>query len=136
MGCDGVDAPYIRGEVLNPFFSNFWNRKMALDRRNYRALVETTVAVADKVGAAEVVGRIVDDLKDESEPYRRMVMETVDKVLAGLGAADVSARLEELLIDGVLYAYQEQLQVCTVRCSELFWCTRLLSAHCAVRLSG
>ena len=26
------------------------------------------------------MGRIVEDLKDESEPYRRMVMETVDKV--------------------------------------------------------
>jgi splicing factor 3B subunit 1 len=110
VACDGVDAVYVRTEVLNPFFSNFWNRKMAMDRRNYRALVETTVAIAEKVGAAEVVGRIIDDLKDESEPYRRMVMETVDKVIAALGAADVPARLEELLIDGVLYAYQEQMQ--------------------------
>jgi len=33
-----------------------------------------------QVGCAEIVGRIVEDLKDESEPYRRMVMETVDKV--------------------------------------------------------
>lgn len=32
-----------------------------------------------QVGCAEIVGRIVEDLKDESEPYRRMVMETVDK---------------------------------------------------------
>jgi splicing factor 3B subunit 1 len=82
VACDGVDAAYVRGDVLNPFFSNFWNRKMAMDRRNYRALVETTVALADKVGAAEVVGRVVDDLKDESEPYRRMVMETIDKAHA------------------------------------------------------
>lgn len=108
--CDGVEAAYVRAEVLNPFFSNFWNRKMAMDRRNYRALVETTVSIADKVGAAEIVGRIVDDLKDESEPYRRMVMETVDKVIGNLGAADIDARLEELLVDGILYAYQEQMQ--------------------------
>ena len=54
------------------------------------------------------MGRIVEDLKDESEPYRRMVMETIDKVIQDLGTADIDARLEELLIDGILYAFQEQ----------------------------
>lgn len=62
-----------------------------------------------QVGCSEIVGRIVEDLKDESEPYRRMVMETVDKVIQDLGTADISARLEELLIDGILYAFQEQV---------------------------
>lgn len=61
-----------------------------------------------QVGCAEIVGRIVEDLKDESEPYRRMVMETVDKVVHELGSSDLDARLEELLIDGILYAFQEQ----------------------------
>jgi splicing factor 3B subunit 1 len=42
--------------------------------------VETTVSLADKVGCSEIVGRVVEDLKDESEPYRRMVMETIEKV--------------------------------------------------------
>ena len=36
-------------------------------------------AVPRQVGCSEIVGRIVEDLKDESEPYRRMVMETIDK---------------------------------------------------------
>merc|ERR1711968_206727 len=49
-----------------------------------------------------------DDLKDESEPYRRMVMETVEHVIQDLGAADIDERLEEQLIDGILYAFQEQ----------------------------
>lgn len=61
-----------------------------------------------QVGCAEIVGRIVEDLKDESEPYRRMVMETIDKVVHDLGSSDLDARLEELLIDGILYAFQEQ----------------------------
>jgi splicing factor 3B subunit 1 len=80
-----------------------------LCRRNYRALVETTVALADKVGCSEIVARVVEDLKDESEPYRRMVMETIEKVVAALGAGDIDARLEELLVDGILYAFQEQV---------------------------
>ena len=47
-------------------------------------------------------------------PYicRKMVMETCDKVVRALGTADIDARLEELLIDGILYAYQEQVGGC------------------------
>lgn len=41
-------------------------------------------------------------------------METCDKVVRALGAADIDARLEELVIDGILYAYQEQ--VCCAAC--------------------
>ncbi|OVA13817.1 Splicing factor 3B subunit 1 [Macleaya cordata] len=108
VSTEGVEADYIRSDILPEFFRNFWVRRMALDRRNYRQLVETTVEIANKVGVADIVGRIVEDLKDESEPYRRMVMETIEKVVANLGASDIDARLEELLIDGILYAFQEQ----------------------------
>ncbi|PKK73055.1 splicing factor 3B subunit 1 [Rhizophagus irregularis] len=105
---DGVQPHYIKEEILPEFFKNFWVRRMALDRRNYRQVVETTVELAQKVGVTEIVGRIVEDLKDESEPYRKMVMETVEKVVSQLGAADIDTRLEEVLIDGILYAFQEQ----------------------------
>jgi splicing factor 3B subunit 1 len=81
---------------------------MALDRRNYKQVVETTVELANKVGCSEVVGRVVDDLKDESEPYRKMVMETIELIIQNLGAADIDTRLEEQLIDGVIFAFQEQ----------------------------
>ncbi len=36
-------------QILPEFFKHFWVRRMALDRRNYRALVETTVEIAGKV---------------------------------------------------------------------------------------
>ena len=108
VATDGVEPEYIRAEVMPEFFKHFWVRRMALDRRNYQQLVETTLEVSLKVGAAEIIGRIVEDLKDESEPYRRMVMETITKVIEELGTADVDTRMEELLIDGMLYAFQEQ----------------------------
>ncbi|KAJ3238536.1 Splicing factor 3B subunit 1 [Chytriomyces hyalinus] len=107
-GTEGVEAAYIKAEILPEFFRHFWVRRMALDRRNYKQLVETTVELAQKVGVTEIVGRIVEDLKDESEPYRKMVMETIEKVVAELGTADIDERLEEVLIDGILYAFQEQ----------------------------
>ncbi|RKP05409.1 armadillo-type protein [Thamnocephalis sphaerospora] len=105
---DGVRADYLREEILPEFFKNFWVRRMALDRRNYKQLVETTVELAQKVGVSDIVARIVDGLKDESEPFRKMTMETIEKVVAELGAADIDQRLEVVLIDGILYAFQEQ----------------------------
>uniref|UniRef100_A0A1I7TWQ9 SF3b1 domain-containing protein n=1 Tax=Caenorhabditis tropicalis TaxID=1561998 RepID=A0A1I7TWQ9_9PELO len=107
---DGVEPSYIRDEVLPSFFKAFWNQRMAMDRRNYRQLVDTTVEIAQKVGCVEMIARIVDDLKDENEQYRKMVMETIENIVALQGATDIDARLEEQLIDGLLYAFQEQTQ--------------------------
>lgn len=105
---EGVEVEYVRNEILPEFFRNFWVRRMALDRRNYKQLVETTVSLACKVGGADIVGRIVDDLKDENEFYRKMVMETIEQILSELGASDIDQRLEEKLVDGLLFAFQEQ----------------------------
>ncbi|RYG68655.1 hypothetical protein EON64_04715, partial [archaeon] len=107
VATDGVDASYIRESVLPDFFRHFWVRRMALDRRNYKQVVETTVEIAKKVGCVEVVARIVDDLKDESEPYRKMVLEAIEQVVQHLGVHEIDTRLEEQLVDGVLYAFQE-----------------------------
>ncbi|KAK1389774.1 hypothetical protein POM88_017952 [Heracleum sosnowskyi] len=108
VSTEGVEADYIRSAVLPKFFRIYWVRKTALDRRNCKQLVETTVEIASKVGVAGIVGRVVEGLKDENEIYRRMVLETIEKVVADLGASDIDSRLEELLIDGILHAFQEQ----------------------------
>ncbi|KAE9381736.1 ARM repeat-containing protein [Stipitochalara longipes BDJ] len=105
---DGVTAGYLKQHVLDEFFQSFWVRRMALDKRNYRQVVDTTVDLGQKVGVSEIVERIVNNLKDESEAYRKMTVETVEKVIASLGAADIGERLEERLIDGILFSFQEQ----------------------------
>ncbi len=107
-GTDGVTAGYLKEHVLDEFFKSFWVRRMALDKRNYRQVVDTTVDLGQKVGVGEIVERIVNNLKDESEAYRKMTVETIEKVIASLGAADISERLEERLIDGILHSFQEQ----------------------------
>ena len=108
VATEGVESSYVKEAILPEFFRHFWVRRMALDRRNYKQVVETTVEIANKVGCSEVISRVVDDLKDESEPYRKMVMETIELIVQNLGASDIDIRLEEQLIDGILYAFQEQ----------------------------
>jgi splicing factor 3B subunit 1 len=107
---DGVDAAYVKESILPEFFKKFWVRRMALDRRNSRAVVETTVELSNKVGGALVIAMLVDDLKDESEPYRVMVLDTVERIVTNLGVADVDQRLEEQMVDGMLYVFQEQAE--------------------------
>ncbi|KAF1808135.1 ARM repeat-containing protein [Eremomyces bilateralis CBS 781.70] len=105
---EGVTAGYLKETVLPDFFKSFWVRRMALDKRNYRQVVETTVDLGQKVGVGEILERVVNNLKDESEPYRKMTVETIEKLVASLGAADIGEKLEERLVDGILHAFQEQ----------------------------
>ena len=60
------------------------------------------------MGVSEVVERLVHFLKDESEPFRRMAMDTIRHVVSTLGTADIGERLEMQLVDGMIYAFQEQ----------------------------
>ena len=60
---EGVTPQYIKSDILPDFFKSFWVRRMALDRRNYKQVVETTVELAQKAGVAEIVGKIVNELK-------------------------------------------------------------------------
>jgi splicing factor 3B subunit 1 len=105
---EGVKPQYIKDEILPQFFQHYWNHRAALDRHNHRQLITTTVEMANKVGTSEIISRIVNDLKDGNEEYRKMVMETIEKVITNLGATDIDERLEILLIDGIVYAFQEQ----------------------------
>ena len=81
---------------------------MALDhRRNYSALVNTTAWACGEGWSKHSIAQLVPHLMDESEPFRKMVVECVDKVLGSLGAAEIDVRLVERLVDGILYAFQE-----------------------------
>ena len=108
VSCPSVTSQYVRTEVIPDYFKYYWVKKMALERRNYRQLVDTTVEIATKVGSAEILTRILDDIKDENELFRKMVMETIEKTVSTLGVADIDQKLEQRLMDGILWAFHEQ----------------------------
>eukprot|EP00957_Ditylum_brightwellii_P129613 9887468-Ditylum_brightwellii.AAC.1 len=74
---------------------------MALDQCDHCQVVKTTEELANKVGCSDVLGRIIDDLKDDSEQYCCIVMKTTQKVLENLGSGDIDEQLEKHLIDGI-----------------------------------
>ena len=108
VATDGVKVTYIREVVIPEYFSCFWVRRNAVDRKNYKQLIDTTVEIAGRVGGADIIKRIVTELKDENELYRKIVLETVERIVAQFGVADIDSKLEEQIMDGILYAFHEQ----------------------------
>ncbi|PIA17878.1 U2 snRNP component prp10 [Coemansia reversa NRRL 1564] len=107
VATSGVSPSLVRTDVLPDFVRCFWARRAALDRRHARHVIDATVALAAAAGGAPVVERLVAHLKDESAAHRAMAVDAVARTVSELGIADIDARLEELLMDGVLYAFQE-----------------------------
>ena len=53
--------------------------------------------------------------------------------MANLGAADIDSRLEEQLIDGILYAFQEQTnEVCNIIANQ-YKIKTLMMSFCAMK---
>lgn len=68
---------------------------MAIEKRNYKQLIETTVELGKKVGVIEIVERIYKGLKDENEAFRQMVMEGIDKIVSTENGSDISHAPEQ-----------------------------------------
>ncbi|KAI6126082.1 acetyl-CoA carboxylase [Pisolithus croceorrhizus] len=95
---EDVTAQSIKQDILPDFFKSFWVRRMALVRRNYHQVIDTTAEPALKAGVFEILERIVNQLKDKIEPYRKMLMETITNVVATLGVSDIHECLEVHLV--------------------------------------
>ena len=48
--------------AISEHLKGFWVRLMALEKRNYRQVVDTAVDIGQKVGASEIQVRVVKEL--------------------------------------------------------------------------
>ncbi|KAL1808291.1 hypothetical protein ACET3Z_025281 [Daucus carota] len=103
---EGVEADYIRENILPEFFRRFLCEYTDFGDR--KQLVEITFEITKKVGVADIVEKIVEALKNKREPCRMVAMKAIEKIVANLGATNINGHLEELLVDGILYAFKEQ----------------------------
>lgn len=108
VATNGVEIKLLQTNLVPAFFQNFWVRRIALDRRISKSVVETSVVLAGRVGTQEIISRLLTTLKDESEPFRKMAVETIHQAVVNLGSTGLTERTEERLIDGMLVAFQEQ----------------------------
>ena len=82
VATEGVKVLFVKEEIIPEFFNNFWVRRNALDKKNYKQLIDTTAEIALKVGGAEVIKLLEPELKDENESYRKILMETIEKIVS------------------------------------------------------
>ncbi|QPG75206.1 hypothetical protein FOA43_002556 [Brettanomyces nanus] len=98
----------LEGDFLDDFFSSFWTRRAAMDRRISSICVDACYAISLKAGSGDIVGRALVSLKDESESFRRMAICTVDRIVSAQGSFELDDRAVNRLLDGLLYSLQNQ----------------------------
>jgi len=76
-----VDAQQI-GFLSNDFFDGFWNNRTSLERSISRPLASVTSKMASLSSVNEILNRIFDDFKNKTPDYRRIVVDTFERILA------------------------------------------------------
>lgn len=98
-------------EIYMPFLRSFWNRRTASDTRLlYRLVVNTTTELASRLDFLMLIERIIVYTRDDNEQLRRMAVETIGKIVTvkPQELLGLDSKLEEQLVDGMLFAFQEQ----------------------------
>ncbi|KAK6454970.1 armadillo-type protein [Scheffersomyces xylosifermentans] len=103
--------PKYEVEVINPFLKFFWNRRTASDSQQLtRLVVDATAELGQKFDFLEMLEHIVIFSKDDNEQLRRMSIAAINKMVSSNPdeLIGLDSQLESKLVDGVLYAFQEQ----------------------------
>lgn len=103
-----VSSTYVRETILEQFWEHFWTRKICMDRISAKSLVETTVALAGKIGSAIILQKLTFNLKEDHDVFRRVSVQAVDEIVKQYGVVDLDGRLEELLVDSLIFAFHQQ----------------------------
>ena len=105
----GIDFQFVKNDIFEGFWENFWTRKMCLDRKNYYLLLDTTVSFSEKLGGSFILDRVVVQLRDEHEPFRRVSMMAIERIVKACGVGDLDKTQESQIVDAVIYAFHQTL---------------------------
>ncbi|KAH7647210.1 splicing factor [Cryptosporidium bovis] len=105
---DEITLEYIKNTYLVPFFGQFWTPRNSMDKKVYKQIINTTHVISKRVGTEPIIENLVLFLRDSSETFRRMTLEAIRKVLSDRKTTlTLEQKLEKLLVDGILYIFQE-----------------------------
>lgn len=106
-------VPEYHQRILGPLMKAFWNRRTAADLAQItRLVVLATTQVAKKFDLELVLKAVTIFSKDANEKLRRMLVDALHRMLVACSQelVGVDSDTEVKLIDGILYAFQEQTQ--------------------------
>lgn len=97
--------------IVVPFLRYFWNRRTASDTRLLHPLViSASSELALKLNYLIMIEKLIIFTKDDNEQLRKMAVETISRIISTKPEEliGMDEKLEEKLVDGALYAFQEQ----------------------------
>lgn len=106
-------VPAYETEILQPVMKYYWNRRTASDLAQVtRLVVEATAEIAKKLDFVKVVQAVVFFTKDANEKLRLMAVDAINRIVTSCAddLISIDNQTELQLVDGVLYAFQEQTQ--------------------------
>lgn len=100
-------------ELYKPLFKYFWNRRTATDNRVfYKLVVSATTELALKLDYLRMIDNLIVFTKDSNEQLRKMAVDTIYKIISAKPSEFIGTdpQFEARIVDGVLFAFQEQTQ--------------------------
>ncbi|CAK9441333.1 uncharacterized protein LODBEIA_P52020 [Lodderomyces beijingensis] len=104
-------VPDYNSSLIVPFFKAFWNRRTATDTSQIpRLVVSATNHLANRFDILSILRSVVYYTKDDNEPLRKLAVEAINLLIANSRDELIAMTSDEVrvLVDGVLFAYQEQ----------------------------
>ena len=95
-------------DFLDDFFSNFWTRRSALEKKASNMCISACCSLSLKVGTVSIVDRTLITLKDSSETFREMALNTISTIIKKQGSFELSDHTISRLLDGTKYCIQHQ----------------------------
>ncbi|EAL42479.2 splicing factor 3B subunit 1, putative [Entamoeba histolytica HM-1:IMSS] len=97
-----------KNNIAERFFESFWHRRNSVDKKLSKEVIETALLLSQKMGAKYILEKIVVFLKDENEPFRKMTLKAMEKVIQQFGIYEIDEDLEKRIFDGLTFAFIEQ----------------------------
>lgn len=108
MAAQGVTTAMIRETLLEPFFEGFWKaQRLVADKKNAAALLDTTVVMAEKIGATDMLLRLSKEMTSDSDVMQRLVLNAVTRIVKAQGMEEVSAALVSFLMEKLIFVVQQ-----------------------------
>ncbi len=107
---EGLHPDYLKQKILGPFWTNFWTRRVCMDRGASFRLIDATVSLAKRVGSQIILEKITYNLKEDHEEFRKVTMVTLKRIVEEVGIEDLNLESEEVLVDAAIFAFYQQVQ--------------------------
>lgn len=111
-------------DMSDSFFKSYWNPRAIHETNIQKHLTAVTTEIAKRSSVYSVLTKLFYEFKNRSPDYRRLVVDTFDKIMKECGTATINDDFIIRINDNLLYAFndikEEQYNRVLLRCYTTF----------------